>query len=46
MALCNTIVKLSQLVLIAPEIAELDINPMMAAVDGVIAVDTRIRIEK
>ena len=46
MALCNTIVKLSQLVLIAPEIAELDINPMMAAADGVIAVDTRIRIEK
>ncbi len=46
MAVCNSIVKLSQLVLIAPELAELDINPMMSAVDGVIAVDTRIRIEK
>ena len=46
MSLCDTIVKLSQLVLIAPEIAELDINPLMATIDGVIAVDTRIRIEK
>ena len=46
MTLCNTIVKLSQLVLMAPQIAELDINPLMAADDGVIAVDTRIRIEK
>lgn len=45
-ALVKTIVKLSQLVLIAPEIAELDINPVMASADGLIAVDARIRIQK
>lgn len=45
-ALRKTIVKLSQLVLIAPQIAELDINPVMASADGLIAVDARIRIQK
>ncbi len=40
------IVKISDLLLIAPEIAELDINPLMASEKDIIAVDVRIRIEK
>lgn len=42
----KTIIKLSQLVLLAPEIAELDINPAMASANRLIAVDARIRIQK
>lgn len=45
-ALIKTIVKLSQLVLLAPEIAELDINPVMASASGLITVDARVRIQK
>lgn len=42
----DIICKLSKLVEIAPEISELDINPMMASKSKIIAVDTRICIEK
>jgi acetyltransferase len=37
---------ISVLVSIAPEIAEMDINPLMGSMDNITAVDTRIRIEK
>ena len=40
------IVKLSQLLVMAPEIVELDINPLLASENNIIAVDTRIRIQK
>lgn len=45
-AFYKTIVKVSHLLNIAPEIAELDINPLMINNESVIAVDVRIRIEK
>ncbi|MDX5584369.1 MAG: acetate--CoA ligase family protein [Aureibaculum sp.] len=38
--------KISTLLQIAPEIAELDINPLLATGDKIIGVDVRIRIEK
>ncbi len=40
------IVRLSKLVEIAPEIFEMDINPLLADGDKIVAVDARIRIEK
>jgi acetyltransferase len=42
----DVIVKLSLLLMYAPEIIELDINPLLANEFDVIAVDARIRIEK
>lgn len=42
----STIDKLSKLVLLAPEIIEMDINPLMATSHGMIAVDARIRLQK
>jgi acetyltransferase len=38
--------RISALVAIAPEIAEMDINPLMGSMRNITAVDTRIRIEK
>lgn len=43
-AICLTLVKLSQLIAEQPEVVELDINPLFADADGVIAVDARIRV--
>ncbi|GAB1417369.1 acetate--CoA ligase [Bacteroidales bacterium] len=40
------IVRLSKLIEAAPEIAELDLNPLLASPKAVIAVDARIRIER
>jgi len=40
------ICKISNLLQLVPEIAELDINPLLASADDIIAVDARIRIEK
>ncbi len=40
------ITKISQLVTIAPEIIELDLNPLLGNTDEIVAVDARIRIEK
>lgn len=44
--LAETICRLSALVEAAPEIAEMDINPLLGTPDSLIAVDARIRIEK
>lgn len=41
----STLVKISQLVIDNPEIAELDINPLYADSKGVIALDARIRVD-
>ena len=38
--------RISALVTLAPEIAEMDINPLMGSMNNITAVDTRIRIEK
>jgi len=38
--------RLSVLVTIAPEIKEMDLNPLLGTKDNVVAVDARIRIEK
>ncbi|NOQ72859.1 MAG: CoA-binding protein [Crocinitomix sp.] len=40
------ILNISALVEVAPEIVEMDINPLLASSDNVISVDARIRIEK
>lgn len=45
-AFAETISRLSALLEVAPEIAELDLNPLLANEKQVIAVDARIRIEK
>jgi len=42
----DAIVRLSALCEAAPEIAEMDINPLLGNAQGVVAVDARIRIEK
>lgn len=42
----KTVVALSLLVAVAPEIQEMDLNPLLAKADRVVAVDARIRIEK
>lgn len=42
----EALVKVSTLLEAAPEIAEMDLNPLMGDKDGVVAVDARIRIEK
>ena len=42
----DVITRISALVEIAPEIAEMDINPLLGKLDKIVAVDARIRIEK
>ena len=42
----DIILRLSALVHIAPEIAEMDLNPLLGTSENVVAVDARIRIEK
>jgi len=43
-AVAETLVRVSQLLIDVPEIAELDINPLVADPTGVIALDARVRI--
>lgn len=45
-AYADILVRLSALLQAAPEIAEMDLNPVMGTGTGVVAVDARIRIEK
>ena len=45
-ALERALVSLAQLAADVPEIVELDINPLLADEDGVIALDARIRVER
>lgn len=42
--IAETLVKVSQLIADHPEIRELDINPLIADADGVIALDARVRV--
>lgn len=42
----KTIKRIAHLLKIAPEISELDVNPLMAHENKIIAVDARIKIEK
>jgi acetyltransferase len=42
----EVILRLSKLLEIAPEIYELDLNPLLGTMDAVVAVDARIRVEK
>jgi acetyltransferase len=43
-AIAATLVKVAQLVIDFSEVAELDINPLLALPDGVLALDARIRV--
>ncbi len=43
-AIARTLVRLSELIVDHPEIVELDINPLLADEQGVIALDARVRI--
>ena len=43
-AVCWLLIKISQLVSALPEIVELDINPVLADAQGVIALDARIKV--
>ena len=43
-ALATTLVALGRLAVDLPEVAELDLNPLLCDADGVIAVDARIAI--
>jgi acetyltransferase len=43
-AVCRTLIQVAQLVMDIPEIAELDINPLLADSTGVIALDARMRV--
>lgn len=45
-AFAGVITRISFLLENAPEIFEMDINPLLAAEDSITAVDARIRIEK
>ncbi len=45
-AFANVIVSVSALLEAAPEIFEMDINPLLASGDEIVAVDARIRIER
>jgi acetyltransferase len=44
-AIADTLVRLSEICIHLPEIAELDINPLLADADGVIALDARIVVK-
>ncbi|NIA53004.1 bifunctional acetate--CoA ligase family protein/GNAT family N-acetyltransferase [Massilia sp. TW-1] len=43
-ALCDVLVRVGQLAADVPELAELDINPLLADASGVVALDARMRL--
>ena len=45
-AICDALIALSQMLADLPELAELDINPLWADQDGVIALDARLRLNR
>jgi acetyltransferase len=45
-AIALTLMKVSQLIVDVPEIAELDINPLVADEHGVVALDARVRVNR
>ncbi len=45
-AICRVLVALSQMVIDLPELVELDINPLLADHQGVLALDARVRVQK
>lgn len=45
-AICHTLIQVSHLIVDIPEITELDINPLLADADGVIALDARISVKR
>ncbi|MEO6407521.1 MAG: bifunctional acetate--CoA ligase family protein/GNAT family N-acetyltransferase [Burkholderiaceae bacterium] len=45
-AICDVLVAVSQMLADLPELAELDINPLWADADGVIALDARLRCSR
>ncbi|MBQ5948484.1 bifunctional acetate--CoA ligase family protein/GNAT family N-acetyltransferase [Massilia sp. ST3] len=45
-ALCDVLVRVGQLAADVPELAELDINPLLADAGGVVALDARMRLER
>ncbi|MDR0545144.1 MAG: acetate--CoA ligase family protein [Odoribacteraceae bacterium] len=42
----EAVARLSVLVTVAPEISEMDLNPLLGTREGVVAVDARVRVEK
>jgi len=44
-AISDTLIALSQMLADLPELAELDINPLLADADGVMALDARVRLD-
>jgi acetyltransferase len=44
-AVASTLVKLSELLIACPEVAELDINPLLAGAEGVLALDARVVVK-
>jgi len=44
-AICDGLIALSQMLADLPELAELDINPLWADADGIIALDARVRLD-
>jgi acetyltransferase len=45
-AICDVLIALSQMLADLPELAELDINPLWADHDGVLALDARMRVSR
>jgi acetyltransferase len=45
-AICDVLIALSQMLADLPELAELDINPLLADDQGVIALDARLRVSR
>jgi acetyltransferase len=43
-AICLTLIRVSQLIVDRPEVVELDINPLFADHQGVLALDARVRV--